>query len=341
MDFRLLEGAVRNQLAKDTAPELSVVAPCHNEEATLQAFVERTAAACRDAGFATFEILLVDDGSRDGTWETIRGIAERTPSIVGVGLARNYGHQLAASAGLALAKGRRVLLIDADLQDPPELLSQMTRQMDQGFDVVYARRRKRAKESRFKLATAGAFYRLLASMSDVAIPADVGDFRLMSRKIVDRLNAMPEQDRFIRGMVAWLGGRQTEVLYDRDPRFAGKTSYTLRKMLKLATSGITSFSTAPLKIAIYLAAAGVVIAIGLMLYILIGVIGGHTAPGWASLGLMVSFFSVGQLFCLAIMGSYLGRVFMQVKGRPLYLVDEIVSSRVAAVSEPMAFAREG
>ena len=341
MDFRLLEGSIRNQIARGTAPALSVVAPCHNEEATLQAFVERTAAACRDAGFASFEILLVDDGSRDGTWETIRGIAERTPGIVGVGLARNYGHQLAASAGLALAKGQRVLLIDADLQDPPELLSEMARQMEQGFDVVYARRRKRAQESRFKLATAGAFYRLLASMSDVSIPADVGDFRLMSRKIVDRLNAMPEQDRFIRGMVAWLGGRQTEVLYDRDARYAGATSYTLPKMLKLATSGITSFSTAPLKFAIYLAAAGVVIALGLMLYILVGAISGRTAPGWASLGVMISFFSVGQLFCLAIMGSYLGRVFMQVKGRPLYLVDEIVTSHAATVSERTAIAREG
>jgi dolichol-phosphate mannosyltransferase len=177
-------------------------------------------------------------------------------------------------------------------------------------------------------------------MSEVSIPTDVGDFRLMSRRIVDRLNAMPEQDRFIRGMVAWLGGRQTEVLYDRDPRFAGKTSYTLPKMLRLATSGITSFSTAPLKFAIYLAAVGVVVALGLMLYILVGAFAGRTAPGWASLGVMIAFFSVGQLFCLAIMGSYLGRIFMQVKGRPLYLIDQIVNSQAATAGEREAFARE-
>lgn len=306
-------------------PGLSVVAPCYNEEGTLEAFLDRTIAVCRKIG-RTYEIVLVNDGSRDKTWQKISELAERTPGVVGVNLARNYGHQLAASAGLSLARGDRVVLIDADLQDPPELVVDMMTTMDQGYDVVYAKRRKRASESAFKLATASAFYRVLASMSEVKIPTDVGDFRLMSRRIVDRLNAMPEQDRFIRGMVAWLGGRQTEILYDRDARYAGETGYTLSKMLRLAMAGITSFSTAPLQLAVYLAGAGVVIAAGLMLYVLWGFVSGRTAPGWTSLGLMIAFFSVGQLFCLAIIGSYLGRVFMQVKGRPLYFVDQVVST---------------
>lgn len=317
-------------------PAISVVAPCYNEESSLQAFIDRTVAVCRQMG-RTFEIVLVNDGSRDKTWSKISELASTTPGVVGVNLARNYGHQLAASAGLALARGDRVVLIDADLQDPPELIAEMMTTMDQGYDVVYAKRRKRASESAFKLATASAFYRLLASMSEVQIPTDVGDFRLMSRRIVDRLNAMPEQDRFIRGMVAWLGGRQTELLYDRDARYAGETGYTLSKMLRLAMAGITSFSTVPLQLAVYLAGAGILVAAGLMVYTLIGFLTGRATPGWTSLGLMIAFFSVGQLFCLAIIGSYLGRVFMQVKGRPLYFVDQVVSTTndVARIREPV------
>lgn len=312
-------------------PALSVVAPCYNEEETLHAFIERVTATCERTG-QPYEIVLVNDGSRDGTWQKISELTTRHPAVVGVNLARNYGHQLAASAGLSLARGERVVLIDADLQDPPELILDMMTLMDQGFEVVYAKRRKRASESAFKLATASAFYRILASMSDVKIPTDVGDFRMMSRRVLDRLNAMPEQDRFIRGMVAWLGGRQTELLYDRDARYAGETGYTLPKMLRLAMAGLTSFSTAPLQLATYLAMSGMVVAAGLMIYTLIGFITGHATPGWTSLGLMITFFSVGQLFCLAIIGSYLGRVFMQVKGRPLYFVDQIVSANTNAQS---------
>src|SRR4051812_11977848 len=196
-------------------PALSVVAPCYNEAQSLSAFVERTTKACDSVG-VTYEILLVNDGSSDDTWERIRLIAAARPNIVGVNLSRNHGHQLAVTAGLSLARGERVLIIDADLQDPPELLSAMMARMDEGFDVVYGRRRHRPGESRFKLATASLFYKLLERVADVEIPPDTGDFRLMSRRIVERLNAMPEHDRFIRGMVAWLGGRQTEILYDRE-----------------------------------------------------------------------------------------------------------------------------
>jgi len=305
---------------------LSVVAPCYNEQETLPTFVTRMVAACRAAAGESFELILINDGSRDATWREIRLMAERHAGVVGVNLARNYGHQLAVTAGLKLARGERVLIIDADLQDPPELLAELSTRMDQGYDVVYAQRRTRAKESAFKLVTADLFYRVLGGMSETPIPRNVGDFRLMSRRAVERLNAMPEQDRFLRGMVAWMGGRQTEVLYDRDPRFAGETGYTLRKMLKLATAGITSFSTLPLKLAVVLAGAGAAIAFALLIYVLVGFITGQVARGWTSLAMMMVFFGVGQFLCLAVMGSYIGRIFLEVKARPLYFVDDVVRS---------------
>jgi len=308
------------------APALSVVAPCYNEQDTLVAFVERMVAACRGVAGGSFELVLVNDGSRDATWRGIQAMADRFPGIVGVNLARNYGHQLAVTAGLKLARGDRVLIIDADLQDPPELLIDLSARMDDGLDVVYAQRRTRAKESAFKLLSADLFYRVLSGMSETPIPRNVGDFRLMSRRAVDRLNAMPEQDRFLRGMVAWMGGRQTEVLYDRDPRFAGETGYTLRKMLKLASAGITSFSTLPLKLAVVLAGFGAVIAFALLVYVLVGFITGQVARGWTSLAMMTVFFGVGQFLCLAVMGSYIGRIFLEVKARPLYFVDDVVRS---------------
>jgi dolichol-phosphate mannosyltransferase len=311
------------------APALSVVAPCYNEEQTLPAFVARMAAACRANVGESFELLLVNDGSRDATWAKIQELAAAEPGVVGVNLARNYGHQLAVTAGLGLARGERVLIIDADLQDPPELLGELSARMDEGFDVVYAQRRTRAKESAFKLLTANLFYRLLAQMSETPIPRNVGDFRLMSRRAVDRLNALPEQDRFLRGMVAWLGGRQTAVEYDRDPRFAGETGYTLKKMIKLATAGITSFSTFPLKLAVVLAGAGAAIAFALLLYVVVGFITGHVARGWTSLAVMMVFFGVGQFLCLAVMGAYIGRIFLEVKARPLYFIDDVVRTPAA------------
>ncbi|MDB5447126.1 MAG: glycosyltransferase [Phenylobacterium sp.] len=325
------------QLTAAAGPALSVVAPCYNEQETLPAFVGRMVEACRAVAGESFELLLVNDGSRDGTWPLILQLAETNPGVIGVSLARNYGHQLAVTAGLKLARGERVLVIDADLQDPPELLVELSARMDEGYDVVYAQRRSRAKESPFKLVTADLFYRLLGGMSEVPIPHNVGDFRLMSRRAVDRLNAMPEQDRFLRGMVAWMGGRQTEVLYDRDPRYAGETGYTLKKMIKLATAGITSFSTVPLKLAVVLAAAGAAIAFGLLLYVVVGFVTGHVARGWTSLAMMMVFFGVGQFLCLAVMGAYIGRIFLEVKARPLYFIDDVVRGTQAA---PASGARE-
>jgi polyisoprenyl-phosphate glycosyltransferase len=304
---------------------LSVVVPCYNEAQGLPLFADRMMAAARAAAEGPYELILVNDGSRDATWDIIRGLAERYPAVVGINLTRNHGHQLAVTAGLSLTRGARVLIIDADLQDPPELLPQMMARMDEGYDVVYGRRRTRTDESRFKVATAAMFYRLLGRLSEVDIPVDTGDFRLMSRRIVDRLNAMPEHDRYLRGMVAWLGGAQAELLYDRDPRHAGETGYTLRKMLRLAVNGVTSFSTAPLKAALVFAAMGIIIAIGILIYALVGFFTGKVEPGWTSLALMMVFFGISQLGCLAIIGAYVGRTYMQLKGRPLFLIDEIAT----------------
>jgi polyisoprenyl-phosphate glycosyltransferase len=317
-----------------SALALSVVAPCYNEEGSLPAFVERTVAAARAVVGERFELVLVNDGSRDSTWACIKALGLTRQEIVGVNLSRNHGHQLAVTAGLTVARGERVLIIDADLQDPPELLAPMMARMDEGYDVVYGRRQTRGGESAFKLATAKGFYRLLHSISEVEIPQDVGDFRLMSRRIVDRLNAMPEQDRFLRGMVAWLGGRQTELLYDRDARHAGTTAYTLSKMIRLAVNGLTGFSTAPLKIAVVLAFSGMGLAALIVLYTLYGFFMGHAQKGWASLALIQVFFGTGQLGCLAIIGAYLGRIYTQVKGRPLFMVDEVVRGAPEAPPRP-------
>ena len=314
--------------AYDLRPRLSVVAPCYNEEAALPLFVERMLDACQRCADGAFEIILVNDGSADNTWACMRALATTRPGVVAIDLARNHGHQLAVSAGLSVARGERVLVIDADLQDPPELLGEMMTRMDEGFDVVFGRRRARAGESAFKRATAHGFYRLLSRISEVDIPVDVGDFRLMTRDIVDKLNAMPEQDRFLRGMVAWLGGRQTDVLYDRDTRSAGETGYSLAKMLRLAAAGITSFSTAPLQLAALATGLGVLVGVGIAAYVLRAAIAGETVPGWTSLALVLVFFSCAQLACLAIMSLYISRIFKQVKQRPLFLIQERVASPV-------------
>jgi polyisoprenyl-phosphate glycosyltransferase len=315
------------------APRVSVVAPCFNEEGVLPEFVRRMAAACEAAAPGDYEIVLVNDGSRDATWPCVKALAAARPGIVGLNLARNHGHQLAVTAGLARARGERVLVIDADLQDPPELLGALMVKMDEGADVVYARRRRRASERPLKRATAWLYYRVLRRLTEVDIPQDTGDFRLMSRRIVDRLNAMPEQDRFLRGMVAWLGGAQSELEYDRQPRFAGKTGYSFAKMAGLAMAGVTSFSTLPLRLAGGAAAAGAFGAVALAIYVVAGFLTGRAAPGWTSLALIVIFFSTVQLACLGILGAYVGRIFLQVKGRPLYLIDEIVSSEAAGDAE--------
>ena len=309
-----------------TTPSLSVIVPCYNEEECLPVFMQRMTAAAESTVGSNFEIILINDGSRDQTWPCITAMTKRYANVLGLNLSRNHGHQLAVTAGLSLARGDEVMIIDADLQDPPELLSEMRARMAEGFDVVYGRRRGRARESQFKIVTAKLFYRVLMRLSEVDIPTDTGDFRLMSRRIADQLNAMPEHDRFLRGMVAWLGGRQTEFLYDRDPRYAGKTGYSVAKMLKLAVNGLIGFSVAPLNFAVVLAMFGALIGLGVLGYSLIAYMLGNVIPGWTSLAMMTVFFGTGQFICLGIVGAYLGRTYMEVKHRPLFLIDEIATS---------------
>ena len=222
---------------------LSIVVPCFNEQACLGQLHDRLSAAAASAAGSDYELILVNDGSRDGSWQAMRQMAASDPHVVAVNLSRNHGHQLALTAGLDLSRGESVLIIDADLQDPPELLPAMLDTMRrEGADVVYGVRKSRAGETAFKRATAHGFYRLLSRATEVDIPLDAGDFRLMSRRALDALLAMPEQARFIRGMVAWIGFKQVPFAYDRQGRFAGETKYPLRKMMRFAFDGLTSFS---------------------------------------------------------------------------------------------------
>src|SRR5687768_4508778 len=303
---------------------LSIVVPCFNEESCLQALHERLSAAARVSAGEDYEIVLVNDGSRDASWPMMQRLVAEDPRLVAVNLSRNHGHQLALTAGLDLCQGDVVLIIDADLQDPPELLAEMLATMrEQQADVVYGVRRSRAGETAFKRATAHAFYRLLARATDAHIPVDAGDFRLMSRRAVDALMAMPEQARFIRGMVAWIGFKQVPLAYNRDQRFAGDTKYPFRKMVRFAFDAITGFSSTPLKLA---SLAGLWLSLGSLLiiaYITYAWLAGESIQGWTSLMLVVVVLGAVQMFVLALMGEYIGRLYNQAKQRPLYIVQEI------------------
>jgi dolichol-phosphate mannosyltransferase len=303
---------------------LSIVVPCYNEEACLHALHERLTAAARAAVGDDYEIVLVNDGSRDRSWALMQDLAAADASIVAINLSRNHGHQLALTAGLDLCGGDTILIIDADLQDPPELLGEMLETMErENADVVYGVRRSRAGETAFKRATAHGFYRLLSRATDVDIPLDAGDFRLMSRRALDALLAMPEQARFIRGMVAWIGFRQVPLLYNRDERFAGETKYPLSKMMRFAFDALTGFSSAPLKLASH---AGLALSVGSLLiiaYIVYAWLVGENIQGWTSLMLVVVVLGAVQMFVLALMGEYIGRLYNEAKGRPLYIVQDI------------------
>lgn len=314
----------RQNAMTSIAPSLSIVAPCHNEEEGLSEFCRRMAAVASGVAGQGFEIILVDDGSTDGTWSVIEALAASVPQVLGVRLMRNHGHQLAATAGLAASRGERVLLIDADLQDPPELLLMMMPIMDRGADVVYGQRQRRDGETWFKRASASLFYRLLSRLASVAIPRDTGDFRLMRRRVVDILLAMPERERFIRGMVSWIGGRQVALPYARDARFAGSTKYPLRKMVGFALDAITSFSTTPLRISTWLGLITAASALLLLLYTVARWLTGGTIIGWSSIMCAVTAFSAIQLICIGIIGEYLGRLVQESKKRPMFMIETLV-----------------
>lgn len=306
-------------------PKLSVVIPCYNEEACLEMLHERVSAAARAAVGERYEIVLINDGSRDASWAIMQKISAADPHLVAINLSRNHGHQLALTAGLDLCAGEEILVIDADLQDPPELLNDMRATMAaEGADVVYAVRRKRDGESVFKLATAAAFYRVLDKVTDTPIPLDTGDFRLMTRRALDAFLALPEQARFIRGMVAWVGFKQVPFLYDRQERHAGESKYPLSKMIRFALDAVTGFSTAPLRFASHAGLALTGAAALLVLYVGFAWITGRAIqPGWTSLMLVVLVLGAVQMFVLGMIGEYLGRLYVESKRRPLYLVADI------------------
>lgn len=306
------------------APRLSVVSPCYNEEGSLAELHRRLSAACRGEVGEDYEIVLVDDGSADRTRSIIADLCASDPHIVGVILSRNHGHQLALSAGLHVCRGQRILIIDADLQDPPELLGPMMKLMDEGADVVYGQRRVRRGEPPFKKLSAALFYRLLNSLVDIEIPFDAGDFRLMSRRTLDELNRMPEQHRFIRGMVSWIGFRQVPLRYERQQRFAGETKYPLRKMLRFAFDAISGFSIVPLRIATYLGFLCAILGLVFFAYTVYSYVTGIALQGWTTLMTVVLILGSGQLLVLGVIGEYLGRLFIQSKNRPLFVIEEVL-----------------
>jgi len=304
-------------------PLLSFVIPCYNEEEVIAETMKRLNIFCTELVDLRVELIFVDDGSRDHTRELLKGFAKKNSDIKLICFARNFGHQIAVTAGIDAAHGDAVVLIDADLQDPPEVVHQMIAKWRDGYDVVYGTRTERQGESAFKLATARGFYRLLNRLSDVPIPLDTGDFRLMSRAVVETLRAMPERDRFVRGMVSWVGFKQTALPYKRAERFAGKSKYPLRKMLRFAVDGILSFSTKPLQIAIALGLFCASVSLVAILYVLaLRLFTSIWVEGWTALMISVLFIGGVQLICIGVLGEYVGRIYNEIKNRPLYIVQE-------------------
>jgi polyisoprenyl-phosphate glycosyltransferase len=303
-------------------PKLSVVIPVFNEEDTIPELERRLRGLFEGLGSVggEWEAVFIDDGSRDRSAALLSELATRERRYKVIGFSRNFGHQIAITAGLDRAEGDAVVVMDADLQDPPEVVQQMLDKVQEGYDVVYGVRKRRQAETIFKRATASIFYRLIRAMTRVEIPADAGDFRLMTRPVVLALRALREQHRFVRGMVAWVGFRQTAVYYDREARFAGETKYPLRRMLRFAIDGITSFSILPLRMATWLGlfAGSMAILVGIWLFF-VKFLQLGAVPGWTGIMVAVTFGFSAQFVMTGILGEYIGRVYEEIKRRPLYI----------------------
>jgi glycosyltransferase involved in cell wall biosynthesis len=303
-------------------PTYSLVIPIYNEEETLPE-LERRIVDLLGRMDGAAEVVLVDDGSADASWRLISEVIERDSRFKAIGFSRNFGHQVAITAGMDFASGAAVVVMDADLQDPPEVVLEMAARWREGFDVVYAVREERTGETRFKEYTAAAFYRMFRRMTDIEIPVDVGDFRLVDRRALDAFKAMRESNRYVRGMFSWIGFRQVGVPYTRAGRYAGSTKYPLRKMLKFATDGIISFSNVPLRLALQ---AGFVVSGGAFIFGMVALVakfaGFYHVSGLASLAVVTAFLGGMQLIVLGVMGEYIARIHDEVKDRPLYVVRE-------------------
>ncbi len=311
--------------SSDARPVISVVAPVYNEAATLPLFCERVIAALEPLR-EPFELVLINDGSRDGSLEVMVGLHERDPRIKVINFSRNFGHQIAITAGIDYARGAAVAVIDSDLQDPPEVIPELIAKWREGYGIVFAQRAEREGETWFKKATAAFFYRLIRRITNVNIPVDTGDFRLMDRKVVDTLRQMREHHRFMRGLSVWVGFKQTGVEYKRAPRHAGETKYPLSKMLRFALDGITSFSYLPLQLATYFGFLVAAISmVALIAVVILRLTGSQTNfYGQASTLVSVLFLGGIQLIFLGIIGEYLGRIYDEVKQRPLYIVADVL-----------------
>ncbi len=300
----------------------SVVVPVYNEEEVVKECLERLTTVMSSQG-EEYELIFVDDGSRDKTLEILESYAQDDNKIKILSFSRNFGHQAAISAGMDFSSGKAIIIIDADLQDPPEIIPEMIKKWKEGFDVVYGKREKRKGESAFKKTTAKLFYRFLASQTELDIPVDTGDFRLIDRKVCDVLSSLTEKNRYVRGLVSFAGFRQTGVSYVRDERFAGETKYPLKMMLKFAMDATTSFSKKPLKIA---GIVGSVLSVASFLYLFYAIylklFTDQTVSGWASIVSIMLFFNGVMLIILGIMGEYIGRIYDEVKNRPLYIIKD-------------------
>ena len=300
---------------------LSIIVPCFNEEEVISETFKRLHKISQSLNEINVEIIFVDDGSKDSTRIYLNNFVEKYKFVKALFLARNFGHQLAVTAGIDHAEGDAVVIIDADLQDPPEVIYDMLKKWHQGFDVVYGKRIGRKGESFFKKLSAKLFYRILNLLSDVYIPLDTGDFRLISRDVVNCLKQMPEKDRFLRGMISWVGFKQVALPYQREERFAGKSKYPLKKMLSFAANGIISFSTKPLELSISLGTISAIISLIAIFYALfLRIFTKIWVEGWTGIMIAVLFIGGVQLICIGILGNYIGRIYNESKNRPLYLV---------------------
>lgn len=310
-------------------PKYSLIIPIYNEEETIPELYRRVSDVM-DSLDDSVELILINDGSRDRSLKLMRELQERDARVCYISFARNFGHQAAVTAGLNFARGQVIVVLDADLQDPPELIPKMIESWQAGYHVVYAQRTKRKKESWFKRLTAYVFYRLLRRLADVDIPADTGDFCLMDRQVVDLLNSMPERNRYIRGLRAWIGFRQTAVKFERDPRFAGEVKYTFKKSLALAINSLVSFSKIPLRISTYLGLFSALIALLMALLVLYWRLQQPDSPvtGLATILIAVFFLGSVQLISVGILGEYIGRIYEEVKGRPAYTIAEIAGLEI-------------
>ncbi len=303
---------------------LSIVVPVYNEQEVIDETYRRLSAVFKDY-FMDVEYIFINDGSKDNTYFKLKDIASGNKEVRVINFARNFGHQIAITAGMDYARGDAVVIIDADLQDPPEIILQMVDKWEEGYQVVYGKRLQREGETFFKKVTAKTFYRFLDSMTDVKLPVDVGDFRLIDRKVCDAMKCLPERSRYVRGLVSWVGFKQTSVEYHREKRFAGETKYPLKKMLKLAGDGIFSFSYKPLKLATFV---GMLVSVLSFIYLVVVLvqkfIKNDVVSGWASSIAVTLFLNGVMLIVIGIMGEYVGRIYEEVKARPLYIVGELM-----------------